>query len=163
LTGIGHIHRQTGREAERQRDGECSVEREVVFGISLVRDQKQPQMSSSSHSVSASDGSRCVAGARLSWSSCFVFRTWVLPAKCSFLQSDISVVRYTARDAGSPRKRGSARRPPHVFAHLHASSRPAAAGIRVLVKFLGMGCLDHIHNTDQVTCSSRPCCCRWRF
>jgi len=32
-------------------------------------------MSSSSHSVSASDGSRCVAGARLSWSSCFVFRT----------------------------------------------------------------------------------------
>ena len=75
MTGIGHIHRQTGREAERQRDGECSVEREVVFGISLVRDQKQPQMSSSSHSVSASDGSRCVAGARLSWSSCFVFRT----------------------------------------------------------------------------------------
>ena len=33
----------------------------------------------------------------------------------------------------------------------HSRGANRAAGIRVLVKVLGMGCLDHIHNTDQVT------------
>lgn len=87
--------------------------------------------------------------------------TWVLSATCSFLQNDTSAVRYTVRDARPSRQTGVST--PDIFTHLHTSSRPATAGIRVLVKFLGMGCLDHIHNTDQVTCSSRPCCCRWRI
>ncbi len=73
---------------QRERERECSVEREVVFGESLVRDQKQPQISSSSHSASAGDPSWSVAGTRV----CRIAR--IVPVKFHGTRGNSKVTHY---------------------------------------------------------------------